>query len=172
MENTVIQKKICMLGDFAVGKTSLVRHFVYSIFDEKYLSTIGVVISQKRVQVTDSRFVQMIVWDLSGSEEFNGHRETYLKGAAGAFFVCDLTREKTFPLLARYRERLGNVSPNAAFIVLGNKSDLVADALQDSEQRVARLAEDLKCPYFITSAKTGLNVEQGFYALAQKMIAG
>jgi small GTP-binding protein len=169
MQSPVVQKKICLLGDFGVGKTSLVKQFVYSIFEEKYLSTIGVSISQKGVQISAGSLLQMVIWDLSGSEEFNGHRTSYLRGASGALLVCDLVREKTTESLASYREQLENVSPAAKFVIIGNKSD-IAGSLEDRERDISRAADDLKAPYFITSAKTGYNVENAFQTLAASLV--
>src|SRR5262249_40683115 len=101
MEQTVItySKKICLLGEFAVGKTSLVRRFVYNLFDDRYISTIGVRVSRKTVAVpveTQVAELTMMVWDLAGSEEFNRVSMSYLRGAAGAVLVYDLTRAHTF----------------------------------------------------------------------------
>ncbi len=95
-----IQKKVCLLGDFAVGKTSLVRRFVEGRFDDKYLSTIGVKISRKTL-ARPYGALHLIVWDLAGGEEF-GAESSYLRGAAGALIVGDLTRRETLESFERY----------------------------------------------------------------------
>jgi len=169
MENKIIQRKICLLGSFAVGKTSLVRRFVYNLFDEKYLSTIGVTISRKQVQVTDDTLLQMVIWDLAGGDEFNGKHASYLQGSAGALLVCDLTREETFRQLLAYREKIRNISPKAKVVVFGNKSDLVG-SLQEAELRLTQLAHEMDAPQFLTSAKDGANVEYGLQVLAQNLV--
>ena len=90
-----ISKKICLLGDFAVGKTSLVQRFVYALFDDKYISTIGVKVSRKTVVLPrEDEVVELtlMLWDLAGSEEFGRVRASYLRGAVGAVLVCDVTR--------------------------------------------------------------------------------
>ena len=78
----MIRKKICMIGAFAVGKTSLVRRFVQSIFDEKYLTTVGVKIDKKVVEV-DGRQIMLMLWDLEGQDVYHSVRTSYLRGAAG-----------------------------------------------------------------------------------------
>ena len=93
-----ISKKVCLLGDFAVGKTSLVRRFVLNIFEDRYLSTIGVKVSRKTVVTPgpgDLIELTLMLWDLAGSEEFDQVRASYLRGASGAVLVCDLTRPET-----------------------------------------------------------------------------
>ena len=93
-ERKVIQKKICLLGDEAVGKTSLVRRYVEGRFDEKYLSTMGVTISRKTM-VRPTYTMNMLVWDMEGSPTLKKIQVNYLRGAAGALIVCDLTRRET-----------------------------------------------------------------------------
>ncbi|MBE7536697.1 MAG: GTP-binding protein [Anaerolineales bacterium] len=169
MEITIIQKKVCLLGSFAVGKTSLVRRFVYNSFEEKYLSTIGVAISRKQTRVNEGRIVSMIIWDLAGSDEFNGKHASYLQGAAGALLVCDLTRADTFTIIQEYYAKLKSVSPEASIVLIGNKTDIVAVS-EESEAQIGRLAMQFNAPYLFTSAKAGVNVEECFQALAEQMI--
>ena len=93
-----LSKKVCLLGDFAVGKTSLVRRFVYDLFDDKYISTIGVKVSRKTVSLArddDIVDLTMMLWDLAGSEEFSRMRASYLRGAACALMVYDISRPET-----------------------------------------------------------------------------
>ena len=122
-----LSKKVCLLGDFAVGKTSLVRRFVYDLFDEKYISTIGVKVSRKTVAVPteDGAVVEltMMLWDLAGSEDFSRIRSSYMRGASGAILVCDLTRPDTLLSLDGYLADLRLVSPDAMIILVANKGD-------------------------------------------------
>lgn len=90
----VVQRKVCLLGDFAVGKTSLVRRFVDNRFDDKYLSSIGVKVSRKTLNRSDHT-LNLLIWDLVGGNEFSRREIGYLVGAAGALLVCDLTRLET-----------------------------------------------------------------------------
>ena len=90
----IVQKKICMLGSFSVGKTSLVRQFVEGQFTDKYLSTIGVKVSRKTVERPQSQ-LKFLIWDLAGGDDFTQVGNNYLRGAKGALIVCDLTRAET-----------------------------------------------------------------------------
>jgi small GTP-binding protein len=170
---TTFSKKVCLLGDFAVGKTSLVRRFVYNLFNDKYISTIGVKVSRKTVAVPrDGEVVEltMMLWDLAGSEEFNQVRASYLRGAAGAVLVCDLTRPETLDSLRAYADDLLSVSPGAQLMLATNKRDL-ADQQQLTPAQIETVAADLNAPHYLTSAKTGDEVETLFRHLGQLLVA-
>ena len=110
-------KKVCLLGEFAVGKTSLVRRFVQNFFDDRYISTVGVKVSRKTMSFPRAGEVvelTMMIWDLAGSEEFDRVRASYLRGTAGALLVCDLTRPETLHGLRAYANDLFSVNPVAA----------------------------------------------------------
>ena len=169
---TTISKKICLLGDFAVGKTSLVRRFVYALFEDKYISTIGVKVSRKTVVLPHEEEVvelALMLWDLAGSAEFSRVQASYLRGAVGAVLVCDVTLPETLDSLLAYADDLWRVSPDARFVCAGNKSDLEGQqqlALEDIERAVAAL----EAPCYLTSAKTGRGVEALFRRLGQMVI--
>lgn len=165
----IFQKKICLLGDFSVGKTSLIRRFVEERFDETYLSTIGVHMSRKRLERTD-HFLDFFIWDLIGGEDFEKIGRNYLLGAAGALIVCDLTRPDTVPKLAYYAEQLRAVNETAVLIFIGNKVDLTDErAVSDDDLRQALAG--LTDSYLLTSAKTGENVNEAFCQLADALEA-
>lgn len=159
------QKKICLLGDFAVGKSSLVRRYVEGIFDEKYLTTVGVVVSRKSVMKPD-QIVNLLIWDLAGGRDFT--HTGYLAGVSGAMLVCDLTRYNTLAAYRVYAQQVKGFNPKAEFVLLANKSDLAeARAISDEELQVLSL--ELCAPLFITSAKTGNMVEHAFEHLADSL---
>ena len=165
----LLSKKICLLGEFAVGKTSLVRRFVYNRFDDKYLSTIGVNVSRKKVAVAsrgEAIEVNLMLWDLAGSEEFSQVRASYLRGANGAVLVCDLTRRRTVDNLENYLTDLFTVSPGARLVVAANKRDL-ADQYEVSPEDVQAVASRLQAPCYFTSAKEGDDVDEMFRYLGK-----
>jgi small GTP-binding protein len=172
-----ISKKVCLLGDFAVGKTSLVRRFVYNLFDDRYLSTIGVKVSRKTVDVSRENGIlelNLLIWDLAGSDGFNQARKSYLRGAAGALLVCDVTRPQTLASLQSYANDLWQMNPEARFVVAANKCDLI-DASTWSEQyltagQVEDFAGSLGAPWALTSARTGDEVEALFRYLAGVLV--
>ncbi len=168
-----LQKKICLLGDFAVGKTSLVRRFVEGIFGDEYLSTVGAKVDRKTIliqpDVAQPVELTMLIWDLAGGEKFDRVISSYYRGAAGAILVCDLTRSETLKLLARYAHDFWNVNPQATLVVVGNKADLVEQrAITDEE--LAAIAAEYHSPWFTSSAKTGENVAKVFHVLGQRIL--
>ena len=167
-----LSAKICLLGDYAVGKTSLVRRFVYNLFEDKYLSTIGVKVSRKVVAVPrGDEVIELVVmlWDLAGSEEFDSVRASYLRGAAGALVVCDVTQRSALATIPQYVEQIRALNPHAAIDLAGNKQDL-ADQRALGEDELTRTASDLGAGYFPTSAKTGAGVEEAFRHLGRLSI--
>lgn len=166
-------KKICLLGDFAVGKTSLVRRFVYNLFNDQYISTIGVRVSRKTVAVPvgqDVAELTLMVWDLAGSEEFNQVSQSYLRGSAGAVLVYDLTRPNTLEQLYTYVLNLHKVNPQAPIVVAGNKVDLVELAQLD-RQRAEKFASEINAPLYFTSAKVGNEVDELFRHLGRLLLS-
>lgn len=161
------QKKICLLGDFAVGKTSLIRRYVEGIFDEKYLTTVGVVVS-RRMLVRERDSINLLIWDLAGGRDFS--HTGYLIGVSGALLVCDLTRYETLAAYRAYAEQVRAINPRVAIILIANKSDLV-DQRSISDEELQTISQELGAPLFITSAKTGDLVEKAFTQLATELVA-
>lgn len=163
----MIQKKICLLGGHAVGKTSLVARFVKSIFSEKYHTTIGVKIDKKLVTV-GSQEVNLMIWDLAGEDDFGAVEISYLRGASGYLLVLDGTRRATLDRALAVQQRAEKKIGNVPFLVLINKADLaseweLSDAdLQNLSARGWRILH--------TSAKTGDAVENAFVILTESML--
>jgi small GTP-binding protein len=156
-----------MLGSFAVGKTSLIRRFVHSIFSDKYLTTIGVKIEKKTITIKDQS-LDLMLWDIHGEDEFNQVRPSYFHGASGYLLVVDGTRRDTldtaFSLHQRVVDKIGEVPR----IMLFNKSDVINDWEIDKSviEELTAQGWDVR----LTSAKTGSNVERAFKALGRKML--
>jgi small GTP-binding protein len=167
-----LSKKVCLLGDFAVGKTSLVRRFIYNVFDDKYLSTMGVKVSRKVIVMpsgNDVRELTMMLWDLAGGNEFGDVRTSYLRGAAGGILVCDLTRQATLVGLSAFARDLRQASRDARIIIAANKADLTTQQ-RLSEDDVRLVAARIGAPYFLTSAKLGNLVEDMFRHMGQLLV--
>jgi small GTP-binding protein len=170
-----LSKKVCLLGDFAVGKTSLVRRFVYDLFDDRYISTIGVKVSRKTINIArEQDVVELIImlWDLAGSEEFNHMRASYLRGASGVLLVGDLTRPATFANLLSYVTDFNQHDGRVPLVLAANKADLLgsSDGDRAALASVEALAADLKAPLYLTSALTGDEVEHAFRHLGRMMV--
>ncbi|MEZ5345546.1 MAG: Rab family GTPase [Pyrinomonadaceae bacterium] len=163
----MIQKKVCMLGATGVGKTSLVRQFVQTIFSEKYHSTVGVKIDKKIVK-TEGEEVSMILWDVQGEDEQYSIRPSFLRGASGFLLIVDLTRKETLTSALAILEMVKREIGDLPFFVLMNKNDL-ADDFQISDSTIRTLSIE-ETRIIRTSAKTGENVEQAFKHLAKEML--
>lgn len=163
----MIQKKICLLGGFGVGKTSLVSRYVHSIFSDKYLTTVGVKIDKKSVHV-DGRDVDLVIWDIYGQDDFQKVRLSYLRGASGYLLVVDGTRRATLDTALSLYDSARVVIPNAVFTLIVNKTDL-ADRWEITEDLLGALAA--RGWHIVrTSAKTGTDVDAAFTTLARAMV--
>ena len=163
----MISKKICMVGAFAVGKTSLVEQYVHSIFSNRYLSTVGVKIS-KRVCCVEEQDVNLMLWDMEGKDEYNEVNASYLRGAMGFLLVADGTRKATLNTALLIRLLALDVVGNVPHYLLINKSDMAAD-WQVTDEDIAHL-ELQGLQVLKTSAKTGEGVEEAFSGLAGAML--
>lgn len=160
------QKKICLLGAFSVGKTSLIQRFVSSLFDDKYLTTVGVKIDKKVLSVGEQELMLMI-WDLAGEDDYNTLKANHLRGAAGYIIVIDVTRPKSFEVAMGVHEKAQEFLGEVPVVVALNKIDLV-DQWTLSDEDLSTLEE--KFTVLRTSAKTGENVESLFSELAVGML--
>lgn len=162
-----VARKICLLGDFGVGKTSLVARFVRNTFSDKYLTTVGVKVDSREL-ATAVGPRKLVVWDIAGKNALDSVSQSYIRGASGLLLVADGTREPTLRsalyLQVQARTALGEVPA----VLLVNKLDRV----DDWEVKPATLAELRKTlPVFETSARTGDHVEAAFAALAERLPA-
>jgi small GTP-binding protein len=162
--------KVCLVGDEGVGKSSLIRQFVRSEFDEAYHRTVGVVVHKRVVYVTVAGATHeavLTVWDIIGRHDFSErYRDAFFVNASGVLAVCDLTRSATVDSLGQWLERVQEVTGPVPVVVLANKKDLVAH-VHVAEDDLLALCELFKAPFLETSAKTGLNVERAFATLAE-----
>lgn len=163
----MIQKKVCMVGAFATGKTSLVARFVSSIYSDIYQSTVGVKIDKKTVKLADKE-VNLILWDIQGEDDFQKLRLSYLRGLSGYLLVVDGTRRATFEKAINIQKSVEQMMSKVPFILLLNKSDL-----SDDWEIEAQALDELSNQGWLVlkgSAKTGLGVEEAFLTLTQKIM--
>lgn len=163
----MIQKKVCMIGTFAVGKTSLVRQFVESIYSDKYHTTVGVKVD-KKVVTTPAGESTLLLWDIEGSDSEYDLRKSYLRGASGYLLVADGTRPDTLYKAVALQTRAEQTIGPVPFLLLLNKADLAED-WQIAGRDMAAIQEK-KWNVVSTSAKTGQGVEEAFITLAEKML--
>ncbi len=163
----MIQKKICLLGSFAVGKTSLVKRFIHGKFSDKYLTTIGVKIDKKIVHTADFT-AKLLIWDLAGEDEFQKVRLEYLRGASGYLLVADGTRRETLNKALILKEGAKAVIGKKPFVLLLNKADL--DGKWEIEPNLVNDFVQKNWIVMTTSAKTGHGVEEAFQILTREML--
>lgn len=176
-EVRVMKKKICLIGDSRVGKTSLIKRYVNDEFDDKYIATIGAKISKKDMVVKvenngSSSQVNMTlsIWDLIGhrDREYWSLLKRYYLNTDGALFVCDMTSRSSLDNLKEWIASLFNTIGVVPFIVMANKSDL-GEQFQISEKELEDLTNIYNSEFHLTSAKTGSNVNLSFQRLSEIM---
>lgn len=163
----MIQKKICMVGAFATGKTSLIAQFVRGIYSEKYHTTIGVKIDKKTVKL-DGNEINMVLWDIHGEDEFQNVRMSYLRGAAGYLLVVDGTRRSSLDVAFNLRSRVIEEIGHIPYILVFNKFDLW-DSWEIAADEI-RALQEAGYPLIRSSAKTGLGVEDCFLRLSRSIM--
>ena len=163
-----MKKKVCMLGAFAVGKTSLVQQYVNSMFSERYQTTLGVKIDRKSLVVRD-QVIELMLWDLAGEDDYMTVRSSYLRGSAGVLLVVDGTRAETLDIALALHERVLKEVGDVPRVLCVNKADLAKDWCVDE----ARLSDIESAGWHVTrtSAKDGQSVEQAFQLLGGQLVS-
>jgi len=163
--------KVALLGDSAVGKTSLINRYTEEIFKESYQPTLGVNIVMKKLKINDVD-VQLAIWDIAGQDKYELTRKLFFEGCAGALLIYDLTRHSTFDRIkTKWLEDFRKFArSDGVYIVIGNKVDLKNFNTVSSEKGEG-LANEIKASDFIeTSAKSGANVESSFIRLTSQVL--
>ncbi len=159
--------KILLLGDPAVGKTSLVQRFLHGKFTKDYITTVGME-PYNRYQEINGSNVLLNLWDIAAGTLFTSIRNLFFKGAKGALIVFDLTRRDTFENVEVWLEEVGKFSPDLKFILVGNKNDLRNDRVVYRREGNQKAREIDSCiGYIETSALTGMRVEDAFLQIAK-----
>ena len=169
--------KIVLMGDGAVGKTSLRNRFMGRGFKSQHLMTIGADFSTFQ-QIVDGNAITYQIWDLAGQEHFQAVRQRFFRGAMGGLLVFDVTRPETFQNIPNWLNELFRNSGRSVvpIVLLGNKADLKRAVSQKQAIEYSRVLSETLAPYGITvpymdtSAKTGLNVQEAFTTLARQII--
>ena len=171
--------KICLLGEGAVGKTSLRQRFLGKGFETSYLITLGADFATQTIEI-DQETLRYQIWDLAGQATFSSLRSLYYKGSVGALLVFDVTRPETLLALDNWIDGLYRHSNKVPLVLLGNKTDLKDNCDNpvepDEAREYARKQEEKrgienKITYLDTSALTGLNVHEAFTTLGERIIA-
>ena len=157
-------KKVLLVGNFGVGKTSLIRRFVLNEFSEDYISTIGVRVSAKIVKFNNEE-VKLLIWDVAGTNNDEKIPKAYFLGASAAMYVFDLSREETYNNLENQIEVVKQLSDLKNVTLVGNKKDLLTPEEIENILKTISMPVDL-----VTSAKDNDNVEDAFIQLTQQSL--
>lgn len=173
-KETVLVKKVCMLGEPAVGKTSMIRRFVYDVFEDKYIETIGAKVTKKTLRIkyipTGQVFqLRMMIWDIAGHGALDFVKPSYYRDAEGAMIICDMTRRLTLNKVPAWIDSLWSVTQRIPLIVIGNKNDL-KNQHEFGTKELGEVTGKYQCPFIVSSAKNGEQVENAFRSLGMALI--
>lgn len=165
-DQKTLRYKVIILGEMAVGKTSLVNKFAHDSFKKDYRPTLGISITEQHYHIlgSENTKVEFIIWDLAGQRYFKRARKAYMQGAQAGFLVYDVTNEDSYYAVENWYREIRDEIGDVPFILVGNKIDLVEDRVISTEKG-QEMAKKLRCSYIETSAKTGENVPEAFQLL-------
>jgi small GTP-binding protein len=176
MEHIVKNRiKICLLGERVIGKTSLTKRFVEDSFNEDYHPTYGTRLSRKKITVdtqepTEAVTLDLSIWDIMGESSYRELlHPTYLKGVKGALLICDLTKRKTLANMIEWMDSMPLGWRSIPYVFVANKCDLT-ECQEFGPKELKEVASKYNSPYFLTSAKTGENVQDAFQTLAENIV--
>jgi len=163
--------KILLIGDAAVGKSSLMMRYVDNIYSENYMSTIGVDFKIRTLEL-DNQTLKLQIWDTAGQERFRTITCSYYRGAHGIILAYDVTDRSSFQNVRHWLQEIGRYAkPGVKVLLVGTKCDLVEKKVVSHEE-AKELAEDLgNLPFLETSSKNLVNVDEAFQAMAREILA-
>lgn len=168
-----LKAKICLVGEVAVGKSSLIKRYVIDTFEDRYVATVGTKVTKKTMDVAwrgQPATLDLMIWDIMGERGFRTLlKDAYFHGAQAVLAVCDVTRRDTFYDLNNWINLTRQEVGDAPIVFLANKAD-IGDRTVVSREDLARLGDQQLAPYFFTSAKSGENVEEAFRAVATAVV--
>ncbi len=159
-------RKICLIGDFAVGKTSLSRRFISNNYSDTYITTVGVKVETKILSLDDDESIKLVVWDVAGSNKLTTLKRTYLQGASGYLLVADATRPETIESALNLAKEADSFLDDPPFVGIINKVDLTQSFRISKDDLLSRA---VRGEWGFTSALTGEGVEDAFQQLARML---
>jgi small GTP-binding protein len=176
LETTPYKFKLCLVGDHAVGKTSLIRKYVFNEYSDGYISTLGTKVTKKKISIQHPKTkepvdIDLMIWDIMGQKGFRQLlHEAYFFGTQGIVAVCDNTRESTLPGLESWIKGVHGITQEIPTVFLGNKCDLI-DLQEIGMNELKSFSSGYESPgAYLTSAKTGFNVDSAFSILSGRIL--
>ena len=154
--------KIALLGDSMVGKTAICNTFMNIEFNDSNLSTIGVEKLESQITLKNGEEIKLILWDTAGQERFRSVALKSIKTAQGVVIVFDLTKKTSFENVVNWLKQINENLNNVSLVLFGNKCDIEETKWEVSKDEVLQFAKIKNLPYFETSAKTNINIKEGF----------
>jgi len=170
-----IKFKLALVGENGVGKTALIQRFVYDVFKDAYVATLGMKLTKKEVRAappgsSDRVLVTLMIWDIMGQKSVRSLlQDSFFTGAQGILMVCDVTRPSTLSELDGWKHSVQSVAGEVPAYLLANKADL-KDAAKLVVEDIESASRKWGCPYLFTSAKTGQGVEDGFRGITELIL--
>jgi len=167
--------KICLVGDGGVGKTSLIRRYVFDQFSDEYIVTLGTKVTKKDMKIihpTKGEIdVRLLIWDIIGQQGFHQLlKDAYFAGTQGIIGTCDITRRNTFSGLETWVDTSQGITGEIPMVFVGNKCDLEDSREVEFEAIKAYAQRFENCEAFLSSAKMGTNVEKAFKTIGEMII--
>jgi len=160
--------KLLLIGDSGVGKTCLLFRFAEDKFNNAFISTIGIDFKIRTVTV-DNKRLKLQIWDTAGQERFRTITTAYYRGAAGIMLVYDITSERSFENIKNWMRNIAEyATEDVEKMIVANKCDCEEKRVI-SKEKGSTLAMEYNVPFFETSAKSGLNVENSFLSIAKSI---
>jgi small GTP-binding protein len=160
--------KILLVGDPAVGKTSLILKYVENRFEREYKASIGVDFAYKIIELED-KVARLIIWDIASQERFGPYRSSFYKQTDGAMLVFDLTRPETLEAIEAWMREIREHAGDVEILLIGNKADLKKKR-EIKKSEIQKWVERYGCSFVETSAMSGDMVEDAFLMLTKQII--
>ena len=157
--------RLALLGDSAVGKTSIISTFLNYEFNEDFISTIGWDKRKKTIKLENGKNIDLSIWDTAGQERFHSIALKVIRKAQGIIVVFDLTKKETFESVVNWLEIIKENFNEVTIVLFGNKCDCESSR-QVTTEEATQFAHKKNMPYFETSAKKNINIEDGFSKIA------
>ena len=167
-EDTVY--KVLLLGDSSVGKTCFLLRYCDKSFQEAHLSTIGLDYRLKSMTLQNDKNIKLQIWDTAGQDRFRAITKNYYKGANGIILIYDVTNKQSYENVKNWLTQIKEeANPNVIIYLAGNKIDVEEEQRVITTEDGQKIADEYKLPFKETSAKNGINVNEIFQELVEKI---